>query len=63
MLIKRYTQPEFIDIYNEDIGYIFSLIKTRCTQEKYKILDEKKLFKTLLYIIFIHSDKRKLINY
>ena len=60
MITRRYSQREFIDTYRNDIGYIISLIKKRCLQADYKIKDEKKLFKHLLYIIFIHSDQRKL---
>lgn len=61
MITRRYSQREFIETYRNDIGYIISLIKTRCLQKGYKINDETKLFKQLLYIIFIYSDQRKLI--
>ncbi len=55
-----YGQREFIDTYRDNIGYIISLIKTTCQNKGYKIQEEQKLFKNLMYIIFIHSDKRKL---
>lgn len=61
MRTTKYSQREFIDTYRADIGYIISLIKSRCRQNTYKIVDETKLFKNLLYIIFIQSDQRKLI--
>ena len=56
----NYTQREFIDTYRENIGYIISLIKNKCQEKSFKIQDEKKLFKILIYSIFINSDTRRL---
>ena len=60
MLSYNYTQPQFINEYNREIGYIISLVKEKCKNKGYIIKDEKNLFKNLLYIIFIYSDKKKL---
>ena len=60
-MYQTYTQREFINTYREEIGYIISLIKKRCSESSYKIMDEKKLFKILMYNIFINSDTRKLV--
>ena len=60
-ILTTYNQREFINCYSENIGYLISLIRQTCQNKGYKILEKEKLFKTLMYIIFIHSDQRKLI--
>ncbi len=60
MLPSNYNYRQFIDTYREPIGYMISQVKAECKIKGYKIKDEKNLFKHLMYIIFIHSDKRKL---
>ena len=47
MLSYNYTQPQFINEYNREIGYIISLVKEKCKNKGYIIKDEKNLFKNL----------------
>lgn len=58
---KTYSQREFVNYYSEEIGYIISLIRYRCQHNSFKIIDEKKLFKILIYNIFKESNRRKLV--
>ena len=60
MIQPTYNYRQFIDTYRNDIGYIISKIKTVSKIKGYKINEEEKLFKNLLHIIYIHSDKKKL---
>tara|TARA_B110000046_G_C12631263_1_gene248752 strand:+ start:313 stop:501 length:189 start_codon:yes stop_codon:yes gene_type:complete len=57
---SNYNYRQFVETYRNDIGYIISQIKTGSKIKGYKINEEEKLFKNLIYTIYIHSDKQKL---
>ena len=55
---KKYDMVEFIKVYKQDIGIILGIIVRNCNLNRFKIKNKENLFKNIVYMIYINSNKR-----
>ena len=55
-----YNIKDFVEEYKSDIGIIFGIIESECNKNGFKIQDKNNLFKNIVNIIYINSDRHKL---
>jgi transcriptional antiterminator len=60
MYNKEYTFNQFINEYKNDIGIILGIIIKKCKERNLTIFDRESLFKNLINLIYIKSDRLKL---
>jgi hypothetical protein len=58
--IQNYKLKEFIQVYKREIGIILGILISNCEKNNIKIINKENLFKNMVDIIYIYSDKRKL---
>ena len=58
--IQTYKLKEFIQVYKREIGIILGILISNCEKNNIKIINKENLFKNMVDIIYIYSDKRKL---
>ena len=57
---SEYTINEFIEEYKQDIGIILGIVNGECAKNGFKINNKENLFKNIVHIIYINSNRRKL---
>ena len=56
----KYNIKEFIKVYKQDIGIILGIVIRHSENKGFKIKNKENLFKNIVDMIYINSDKRKL---
>lgn len=53
------SPSDFIRLYRNDIVNLLSIVEDTCDRNGWSIVNRSKLFKSLFYYIYKHSDRTK----
>ena len=56
----KYNIKDFIKVYKQDFGIILGIVVRHSENKGFKINNKENLFKNIVDMIYINSDKRKL---